>query len=808
MLLLGSLFFGDELKVSYISYIYLTVAILFIIGLIIYELHNKLKIIYIIINVICAVLCFILGAERHYDYFETKEYFDNITEGGNITFQGRLTLKEKKTASYYLYFNDIIIDDTNIDSNISIILVSDSDDIPLDAIAIIEGAKLQFNRARNEGNFDEQSYYNSLGVVCKVKGDIVNVYESSFSLQEMLYEFRNQVVSVLESNLPGEESGIMSAMSLGDKSDLDTETKDLFKLSGLAHILAISGLHISIVGMGIYRLLRRRGVNFLISGIIASVIVILYGMMVDGGVSTIRAVGMLLIMIIANILGESYDMLTAVGVLVMYVLILYPYCIYSVGFIFSFGTVTGIAVIVSPLSGVYDKYIRAKYMVMHKGEAFHISIKERLVKALLGGILIQSVTLPIVCYYYFEIPLYVIFLNMIVIPLLGVLLSVTLLGGLFGVVAGVITSIGVVAVGSIINFLGEMLLYIAHFIIYAYEFLAYNSLKLPLARIITGRPSLVEILLYYVVLFLITKYILHKSRDMDKFIKSDFVSYRRRLIGCIAGFVLMVLCITNNDNRLAFEMDMLDVGQGDGIYIGGGSVNYFFDGGSTSVNNVGTYRILPFLKYKGIRKIEYWFISHTDSDHTSGLIEALEAGYNIDYIVVDEYMIGSSGYDIIKSLADENGTEILIMNKGDVIENGDFTLECIFAGDDSIGDINANSLVLLGEYEKREPVTILIGGDMTAASEKLIMADKSVALPEVDILKVAHHGSKTSSSPEFIEAIQPKLSLISAGVNNSYGHPHDVTLNTLENVNSEIYRTDENGRLLVDLSVKKVAGFL
>ncbi|MCR4612027.1 MAG: DNA internalization-related competence protein ComEC/Rec2 [Lachnospiraceae bacterium] len=800
-MILGSLFFSD---LSDVSYIYLVIAIIFLVGLIIYEIQNNVKLLYIIISFLCMLSSYTLGSVFHYNYLLDKAYFDSVSDKENVTFQGELTAKEKKTASYYLYFNNIIIDDHPIDSRWTIILQSDSDNLSLGSTALINAEKVQFNIARNEGNFDEKSYYNSCGTLMKVKGSIMEYSEKDFSLQEALYQFRESIKEVLESNLPGEESGIMSAMCLGDKSNLDAEVKDMFKLSGLAHILAISGLHISIVGMGIYKLLRKRGMGYVVSGIISSILVILYGMLCDGGVSTIRAIGMFLIMILAEIIGRAYDILTAVAAMVIYVLILYPYCIDSLGFIFSFGTVTGISIFVSPLVSVYDKYIRIRFYERHNGDTFKISIKERIVKALLGGILIQIVTLPIVCYYYFEIPTYVVFLNAIIIPLLGVLLSVTLAGG----VLGVAVLVGIFIIGNVLSIVSGLLLWISHIIIYVYEFLAYNSLKLPFARIITGRPSVIEIIIYYVIIFIISRFIIYRAKDMDKFLKRDYISLRNRVIAVSVGLLCLVLVITNNDNRLDFEMDVIDVGQGDGIYIGGGDINYFFDGGSTDVKNVGKYRILPFLKYKGIKGIEYWFVSHTDNDHISGLIEALEASYPIDYIVVDKYMLEEENFLTIKEKANDNNTEIIVMNKGDMVKEDDFSLRCIFSGDDSIDDINANSLVLVGEYTAEEPVSILLGGDMTAASEKIILSDESSNLSHIDILKVGHHGSKTSSSPEFIETIRPELSLISAGVNNSYGHPHDITLNTLSKIDSNILRTDEKGRLLVDLSAKKVLTFL
>ncbi len=803
-MLLGCLFISYE---TFAKYVILVVGIAFSVGLIIYEINNRLRIIWIVLSLLCVMGSFAVGCIRYMGFLSDRDYFDGIEEGDTVTFQGQLAKKEKKTASYYLFFNNISIDGYDFDGSETIILQSDSDDLPLSSYATISGEKLKWNIARNEGNYDEKDYYNSVGTLCKVKGNAQPLTDDYFPLQEMLYRFRNEIKEVYSANLPGEESGIMSAMSLADKSDLDTEVKDLFKLSGLAHILAISGLHISIVGMSIYKLLRKCGLGFILPGIVSSVLVILYGMLCDGGTSAVRAIGMFLIMILADILGQGYDSLTALGVLLIYVIIVYPYSVCSAGFIFSFGAVCGIAVVVNPLVAVYDKYIRLRFLERNRKGAFRISLKERIVKALLGGLLIQVITLPIVCYYYFEIPTYVVFLNIIVIPIMGVLLGSALSGGVVGVIAG--TLVGVVVLESVFSFISEILLYVSHYIIYAYEFLAYNSLRLPFARIITGRPSLVEIIVYYAIVLAVTRYLIYKAEDIDRFEREDHIAYRKRLVGCVVGGALMVCLILNNDNSLDFEMDVLDVGQGDGIYLGGGDINYFFDGGSSDVKNVGTYRILPFLKYKGIRSIEYWFVSHVDSDHMSGLLEALDKGYKIDNIVVDKFMLDENNYKEIEVKAKDAGTNIIVMKEGDVLSLDELTVTCIFAGDESIDDINGNSLVLLGEYEEDgDMIRFLIGGDMTTASEKCVLERSEYNISDIDILKVSHHGSKTSTSKEFINALSPEVAIISAGVNNRYGHPHSVTLDTLEDAGCDIYRTDIGGRVRVDMESKKVTMML
>lgn len=921
-MLLGCLFVNST---TFSAYIFLVIAIIYAVGMLFYEINNKLRIVYIILSLLCALVFFVTGAIRYNVYLGDRNYIDRIEEGENVTFQGRLAKKEKKTTSYYLYFNNIITNDQVFDSNETIILQSDSDDLPIGSTIVVDGKKEKWNIARNEGNFDEKSYYNSVGSLMKVKGTFEVMEEPLLGVGEFFYCVRENIKQAYISNLPGEEAGIISAMVLGDKSELDSDTKDLFKLSGLAHILAISGLHISIVGMSIYRLLRKRGTPFGVAGVVSSALVILYGMLTFGGVSTIRAVVMFLIMILADILGEGYDSLSAIGASMIYVLIMYPYTVNSAGFVFSFGAVIGIAVVVNPLVSLYDRYCRMRYLyqgrnhinkvdnkvgVFYNGtflsrficgfkagssksgglraSVYKPSVKERMFKALLSGVLIQLVTLPIVCIFYYEIPTYVVLLNCLVIPLLGVLLGTSLAGGiavaLGAFLSGVLLALGL-CLGKFFDFVGTILLWASHFVIYLYEMLAYYSLQLPFSRIVTGVPDISKVVIYYLVLVPVSKFILYKYEDIEKIFEakesrlyngnckglserkeaqlynsnsmklfernenfamssnydekmcsgvimskifyaiSGFIRDKRCLIICGVMLSASVLFITSNHNYDDFEMDMVDVGQGDGILVVGDN-NYFFDGGSTDVKNVGTYRILPFLKYKGIDHIDYWFVSHVDSDHISGLIEALDAGYSISNIVVDKYMLDEDNYRDIENLANDNDVNVIVMKKGDVVAEDNLKLLCVFAGSDEIDDINGNSLGILGEYiEGDRNVKFFIGGDMTVDSEKCLLKDASAEtgycirgeqttgyeeLSNIDILKASHHGSKSSSCEEFLKMLSPKISLISAGVNNRYHHPSNEVIERLDELGIPHMCTQDYGRLhlYIDNSGVKVDGFL
>ena len=271
------------------------------------------------------------------------------------------------------------------------------------------------------------------------------------------------------------------------------------------------------------------------------------------------------------------------------------------------------------------------------------------------------------------------------------------------------------------------------------------------------------------------------------------------------------------------EIDMLDCGQGDAIYISDGcGVNCFVDGGSTSIKNVGKYRMLPFLKYRGVRRIDYWFISHTDEDHISGLREAIEDGYDIRHILFSE------GMDLkdLGELAEEHGIDVQFISQGDQVVTESVTFTCLYPSRESgFEGPNENSMVLLMEYGDFQAIfTGDIGADQEAwimnddyASEKLLSDCESIydgqesnscedeisarlekpKIAAIELLKVPHHGSKYSNSREFLELIAPHYSIISAGEKNRYGHPSKDAIARMDELGLSHYCTIDYGQISV-----------
>jgi len=745
----------------------------------------------------------ILGAYTKTDVVQQK-----LADDMYVKASGKIVRKEIKNDQtiYYIKKATIVCESGKLVNN-SFIFKLDSDKIPNKSQINIEGKVSLFQTSRNEGGFDFKSYYNSLGYNFELKNVVVANYTSSnWASKDIFYNISKKFLEVYESCLPGEEAGFLASITIGNKSELDSELRELFQFVGIAHVLAVSGLHVSVVCMTNYRFMRKRGMSFLISGAVAGIVALLYGCITGGSVSSIRAIGMFLILILADVAGEAYDSLTALFIMAVIIIMQNPLFLKNGSFIFSFSAILGILFVAQPLSNSCRDILDASKKLIKADDGFNmdkipisISFKNWLVQGFIFSLGINASMLPIVTNMYYETPIYSIFINIIILPLMPFLLVLGLLGGFCGMV---------------FLPLGKILLSICHYIIYSFEFIAMMFSKLPFARYILGHHSLIAIVLYYILLFVIIN--IWKIRDYisanykvqgfkciswEKMNPRDIhYTLTKRILIVIMGIIILQF-IWFAPKRQGFEVDILDVGQGDGIYIcSGDGSRFFIDGGSTSNKSVGKYTLLPFLKYKGASHIDYWFLSHMDLDHVSGVLELLEEGYQIDNIVLSAEIPEGETLWTLKDLARHNGTNIVYMSRGDICGTRHLKFTCVYPfGGMTSDDINALSLSVLMEYDEDCDGVVdysgFFGGDIGAEQEQAIA--ESGTIGHVNLLKVSHHGSRFSSDTGFLSVLSPDVAVISCAKVNRYGHPAAEAVERLENAAREVYYTMEAGRVRV-----------
>lgn len=718
---------------------------------------------------------FCLGLLRFESQGEQFLAAKGIPEDTPVKVEGRITKKELKEDSCAYYLNDVWIMGAGKKARPGkAVLVVEKDECPVGSRIQAQTKMRRFRRASNEGAFDEESYQHSLGVAAVLYGDRAKILEEpEFELKERLFQLKNKIRTFYKETLNEKDAGILSAMVLGDKSLMEDELKQMYTDTGISHILAVSGLHVSIIGMGVYRFLRKCRAGYLISALLGGGCVCLFCIMSGASMSSVRAGIMFLIFLGAQIAGRTYDSFSALAVAALIILWQNPHALWNVGFLFSFMAVAGAVGIGTMIGKKADK-----------------KWKELLSTAKMS-LAIQLVTLPFNACFYYEIPLYSIPANLFILPLSGMLMS-------FG--------IGAAAAGAAGLPFAWLLLVPCHVILKVYQWVCIAAGHLPFSVWITGTVSPLWILMYEILLITCAWwYWRRKNRERLGELSGRWAAFLSLPAGgfsFLPPILALALCFLQPQEK-QFQLAFLDVGQGDGIYISTEEgKNIMIDGGSTSEDQVGKYQILPFLKSRRVRQIDVWFVSHGDQDHISGLLEILEEGYPVRNLCLAEYMPMDEAWEKLVAAAGKSGTNVHIMKTGDSLATETMRLTCIGQGSPS-NDRNANSMVLYMESHTEEgTLRGLFTGDISAAEEKELLY--SYDLPKPDILKAAHHGSGESSCREFLDVLEPGITIISCGEDNSYGHPHKETLERMKDCGSAVFITKDHGEILVEQEDGKV----
>ena len=708
---------------------------------------------------------------------------------GNIEGEGQGSVDKilKTQYGYNVYLKNALINNRECGNIIA--YFQSEPDLKIGNKIYLKGKIQQFEVARNKGNFDSKKYYLSIGITTKIAVKEYYVSDDNYDfLRDKLCTLREYVVGMFsklcDTNgkdkwLYGNKAGIFSAILMGDKTELDQEIKDLYSLSGIAHILAISGLHISLIGMFLYSLLRKR-FSFATSSALTIAVVTLFAITSGMGIATIRAFVMFILKLIGEILGRKYDYITAISLSALILLADNPFIIINSGFQMSFCAMITITII-------WPKVV------------YLINIKSKIANSIVFSLCIGIFMNPVIAYNYFQLPTYSFMLNIIVVPLFGIV---------------VISAIAGSGMGFLSILMGKTALTPGCLILEVYTFLCENVLKIPGAVIVVGKPTIKIIVLYYMVIvfFLFCFTLVRKNYEKDcnikemidengkKVISSQIILKKQRKFDfkirlAVIGISILSGFFIYYTPSKGLDIQFMDVGQGDGIFIkADDGTTITIDGGSSDVKNVAKYRMIPCIKASGTGVIDYAVITHADKDHISGIEEILnmntENGLTIRNLVMPHVSYEDEAYDELLTAAKTKGIQVLYIKEGDTMKLGKVEIKCIHPDGKYISDNrNDYSTVLSLKYEN---FSALFTGDIPAEIEKSIInkIDNNYT-----ILKVAHHGSKYSSDMEFLKKVMPAYSVISVGGDNSYGHPGTETINKLKSLNSKILRTDLSGEI-------------
>ena len=459
---------------------------------------------------------------------------------------------------------------------------SDVDKLLAGSLVLVSGKLEEVQSPTNPGEFDSKAYYGCQRIYYVMKKGKIKKQSQSHSVYgQFLIDMQQKFAGILEKTC-GMEAGAFEAIVLGDKTNLDPELKMRYQMAGIIHILAISGLHISLLGMGLYNLLKKIGLGIWPAGLLALVIMLQYGMMTGGTVSTMRAVCMFLLSVGAKIAGRIYDMPTGMAAAAILILMENPAYLLDGGFLLSFGSVIGIGCVwplVQEGMDVLNRKKRSK--VNEKGK-----IRNKLLMSFLASGVVQLTTLPIVLWLYGEVSMLGIFLNLLVLPTVGIVLGSGTAGALLGLVTVRGAFLAVVP---------------GRIILRGYEFLTVLLGRLSFCTWIGGKPEVWQIVGYYLVLA--TAVWMYRA-GVKKSENGKIFAWKIRAV--YAGMVCFAILLISYRPHEDFRIACLDVGQGDCFFFrDGNGKNYLIDGGSSSVDAAGRYRLEPFLKFRGVKRLDY-----------------------------------------------------------------------------------------------------------------------------------------------------------------------------------------------------------
>lgn len=662
-------------------------------------------------------------------------------------------------------------------------------------------AKGSFSEAssqRNYGGFNYKEYLKSLKVYGTIRANQLKVL--SRNRLNNIFSLANQVSFMvkqkIDSSMEESQASIIKGIVLGDSSDMDQEIQENFRISSISHILAVSGMHVSYLVIGINILLRnkvgKRKIRFI------TILFLIFYMFITGfSPSVVRASIMSILVMGAGILYRKNDIWTSLAISLFLILIYNPFLIENIGLQFSYIGTIGIMVLHKNVfrffRNIRIKNRKWKYKFNRKVILFISKIKEILAVTLSA----QLAIFPIMIYHFNLLGVYFFISNLLVSVIIGPIIIFSTIFIVFSLIFNPISKV----ICIVLKLLIQMLIVIS------------NLAKLPFSKLYLSTPQIWTILLYYILIiifnFIYSLYTSEKLnntqvrvRNLIALAKYKIFLNKKKYLKKIFIIILMLFLFHFIPKNL--EINFVDVGQGDCTFIvTPRNKTILIDGGGEDSDefDVGKSTLLPYILDKGYTKIDYIFISHFDQDHVGGILTILQE-IKVEKVIISKQEENSENYRKFLEIVKENGVSVAIVKMGDSvnIEKGIY-FEILWPTSEQIQEnkLNNNSLVMKMYYHN---FSVLFTGDIEEKAERKILeiynGEKDKLLS--DVLKVAHHGSKTSTIEEFLNIVNPKMALIGVGKNNMFHHPSEETIKKLKKCRTSIYRTDEMGEITIHVN--------
>lgn len=616
----------------------------------------------------------------------------------------------------------------------------------------IEGEFKQPEEARNYKGYNYKQYLKTKKIIGTVELEKVKILKSSNG--SFIHNIQKYIRDTINGTLTDEEGNLLLAILLGDKDKLSEDIQESFKTSNLSHMLAVSGAHVSYIILGLTYVLQNSIIGKKNGKIVCIIFLLAFMAITNFTPSVTRACIMAILTLFSSIIYRKSDVYTNISVAALITLIFNPYSLLDLGFQLSYGGTIGIIIFIKRIQ---EKKSNSKVINY---------IKQMALVSIYANIII----IPIMMYHFNTVSFTFIISNIMASPILGII-----------VITGFLFIIASITVKPLTRLIAIFIKPILSILIKISQICS----KLPFSNILVVTPYMFNVISYYAIILYCIK---SKKNNKCKII-----------IGLLIVLILINFIIYIFPQKL--RIFFIDVGQGDStLIITPDKKTVLIDGGGSDSFDVGEKVLLPYLLDRRILKIDYVLISHFDTDHCGGILTIMEK-VKVKNIIISEQAEHSENYERFKKLMIHKKIRLIEVKKGDKIKIGRYSeFKILFPTSRLLSEnpLNNNSIVAQFNYNNFK---MLFTGDIEKLAEQQILKAEKAEI-RADILKVAHHGSKTSSIPEFIKAVKPKIALIGVGKNNTFGHPNQQTIKNLENIKCRIYRTDLQGEIIIKIDQK------
>ena len=616
----------------------------------------------------------------------------------------------------------------------------------------IEGEFKQPEEARNYKGYNYKQYLKTKKIIGTVELEKVKILKSSNG--SFIHNIQKYIRDTINGTLTDEEGNLLLAILLGDKDKLSEDIQESFKTSNLSHMLAVSGAHVSYIILGLTYVLQNSIIGKKNGKIVCIIFLLVFMAITNFTPSVTRACIMAILTLFSSIIYRKSDVYTNISVAALITLIFNPYSLLDLGFQLSYGGTIGIIIFIKRIQ---EKKSNSKVINY---------IKQMALVSIYANIII----IPIMMYHFNTVSFTFIISNIMASPILGII-----------VITGFLFIIASITVKPLTRLIAIFIKPILSILIKISQICS----KLPFSNILVVTPYMFNVISYYAIIL----YCIKSKKN-----------YKCKIIICLLIVLILInfiIYIFPQKLRIFF----IDVGQGDStLIITPDKKTVLIDGGGSDSFDVGKKVLLPYLLDRRILKIDYVLISHFDTDHCGGILTIMEK-VKVKNIIISEQAEHSENYERFKKLMIHKKIRLIEVKKGDKIKIERYSeFKILFPTSRLLSEnpLNNNSIVAQFNYNNFK---MLFTGDIEKLAEQQILKAEKAEI-RADILKVAHHGSKTSSIPEFIKAVKPKIALIGVGKNNTFGHPNQQTIKNLENIKCRIYRTDLQGEIIIKIDQK------